>query len=137
MGIYEERYVRTQKLYKNAVEITPTAEEINLACDRSEMIQELVASGAVTAGIQSIELNHISVIIAATIADVGLHPGLLVIKDTSASGTIAHTVTITTGTFNGTNKVATLNAPGECLIVYIDSAGNGVIVENIGAVGLS
>lgn len=137
MAIYEKPYVRTQKLYKESVEIEATALEINQACDKSAMVQELLASGAITAGVKSVELKHDTVIIAATIADVGLHPGLLVVKDTSATGTTAHTCTITTGTFDGSNKVATLNAPGECLVVFIDSTGDGVIVENIGSVALS
>lgn len=100
-------------------------------------VQELTASGAVTAGIQSVELNHISVVIAATIAASTGHPGLFVVKDTSASGTAAHTLTLTAGTFDGTNTIATLNAPNEALVVYFDSAGNGTIVENVGTVVLS
>lgn len=100
-------------------------------------VQELTASGAVTEGVESIELNHATVAIAATIADAKDHQGLLVVKDTSASGTAAHTLTLTSGTFDGTNSVATLNAPNECLVVYIDSAGNGTIVENVGTVALS
>ena len=90
-----------------------------------------------TAGVQSLELNHASVVVAATIASTVNHPGLFVVKDTSATGTAAHTVTITTGTWNGTNKVATLNALNEALVVYFDSAGNGTIVVNVGAVALS
>lgn len=117
--------------------VNATATEINRACDVSARVQELTASGAVTAGVQSIELKHGTVVVAATIASLVNHPGLLVIKNTSASGTAAHTVTVTTGTFDGTKKVATLNAPKECLIVYVDSAGNGTIVENVGEVGLS
>lgn len=100
-------------------------------------VQALTVSGAVTAGIRSVELNHATVIIAATIANAARHPGLFVVKNTSASGTAAHTLTLTAGTFNGSNNRATLNAPGECLIVYFDGTGNGVIVENIGAVALS
>ena len=100
--------------------------------------QELTASGAVTAGVQAVELNHATVVIAATIAAiVGAHEGLFVVKNTSASGTAAHTLTLTAGTFDGTNTVATLNAPDECLVVYFDSAGNGTIVENVGSVALS
>jgi len=99
--------------------------------------QELTASGAVTPGVQSVELNHATVAVAATIATSVAHPGLFVVKDTSASGTAAHTLTLTAGTFNGTNNVATLNAPNECLVVWFDSAGNGSIVENIGTVALS
>jgi len=99
--------------------------------------QELTATGAVLPGVSSVELNHASVVIAATIADFSDHTGLFVVKDTSASGTAAHTLTLTAGTFNGTNQVATLNAPAECLVVWVDSAGAGTIVENVGAVALS
>lgn len=99
--------------------------------------QELTASGAVTPGVQSVELNHATVAVEATIATSLAHQGLFVVKDTSASGTAAHTLTLTAGTFNGTNNVATLNAPLECLVVWFDSAGAGTIVENVGSVGLS
>lgn len=117
--------------------IAATAAEINQVADISARVQELTASGAVTAGVQSLELNHATVAIAATIATTVAHPGLFVVKDTSASGTAAHTVTITTGTWNGTNKVITLNAPVEAIAVYFDSAGNGTILENVGSVALS
>ena len=103
----------------------------------AEVVQELTASGAVTAGVESVELNHASTVVAATIADASKHPGIFHLKDTSASGTAAHTCTITTGTWDGTNKVATLNAPKECLIVYFDKSGNGTILENVGSVALS
>lgn len=99
--------------------------------------QELTVSGAVTAGTESVELNHASTIIAATIATAVNHKGLFIVKNTSASGTAAHTLSLTVGTFDGTNDTATLNAPNEALVVYFDSAGNGTIVENIGSVGLS
>lgn len=99
--------------------------------------QELTATGTVTPGVRAVELNHATVIVAATIADAANHQGLFVVKNTSASGTAAHTLTLTSGTFDGTNDVATLNAPNECLVVFFDSAGNGTIVENVGSVGLS
>ncbi len=117
--------------------VTATTGEINNAADVSARVEELVITGAVTAGIQLIELNHTGTIIAATIADALNHQGLLVVKDTSATGTIAHTCTMTSGTCNGTNAIVTLNALNECLIVYIDSAGNGTIVENVGGAALS
>lgn len=116
---------------------TATAAEVNNAADVSARVQELTVTGAVTAGVQSVELNHASTIIAATIADAANHQGLFIVKDTSATGTAAHTLTLTAGTFNGTNNVATLNALNEALVVYFDSAGNGTIIENIGAVALS
>lgn len=121
----------------NGTAIAATAAEINNAADVSGRVQELTASGAVTAGVQSVELNHTSVVIAATIANSTGHGGVFVVKDTSASGTAAHTLTLTSGTWNGTNNVATLNAHDECLVVYFDSAGNGTVLVNIGSVALS
>ena len=99
--------------------------------------QELTATGTVTPGVSSVELNHATVVAAATIASSIAHPGLFVVKNTSASGTAAHTLTLTAGTFDGTNNVATLNAPNECLVVWFDSSGDGTIVENVGSVALS
>lgn len=119
------------------VELTATPAELNQVADVSGRVQELTASGAVTPGVQSLELNHATVVIAATIADAAAHPGLFVIKDTSASGTAAHTVTLTAGTFNGTNTIATLNARDEFLAVYFDSTGRGQVVANVGSVALS
>jgi hypothetical protein len=114
-----------------------TAAEINNAADVSARVQTMTVSGAVTAGVQSLQLNHATVVIAATIADAANHPGLFVVKDLSATGTAAHTLTLTAGTFNGTNNVATFNARDEALIVYFDSVGRGAIVANIGSVALS
>ena len=124
-------------LTADIADLTATATEINRAADVSARVQELTATAAVTAGVQSLELNHASTIIAATIASTLNHPGLFVVKDTSATGTAAHTVTITTGTWNGTNKIITLNALNEALVVYFDSAGNGTILVNVGSVALS
>lgn len=117
--------------------IGATAAELNNAADVSARVQELTATGAITAGKQSIELNHASVVIAATIANANAHQGLCVFKDTSATGTAAHTVTLTAGTFNGTNNVATFNARDECLVVYFDSTGRGTVIVNVGSVALS
>lgn len=100
-------------------------------------VQELTASGAVTPGVVQLELNHATVVIASTIADASAHAGLFIVKDTSASGTAAHTCTLTSGTWDGTNTVATLNAPAEMLIVFFDDDGNGSIVQNTGSVALS
>lgn len=99
--------------------------------------QELTASGAVDAGVKCLQLNHATVVVAATIADAADHAGFFAVVNTSASGTAAHTVTLTSGTWDGTNTVATLNAPGESLLVFFDEDGNGTIVVNTGAVALS
>jgi len=97
----------------------------------------LTASGSVKEKTEALELNHASVVIAATISNSLNHAGLFIVKNTSASGVVAHTCTLTAGTWDGTNTIATLNAPNEALCVYFDSSGNGTIIENIGAVALS
>lgn len=99
--------------------------------------QALTATGVVTPGVRSLELNHATVVIAATIGDAANHAGLFYVVNTSASGTAAHTLTLTSGTFDGTNNVATLNAPAESLLVFFDGSGNGRVILNTGSVGLS
>jgi len=107
-------------LFIGGVEIAATPAEINKVADISARVQELTASGAVTAGVQAIELNHATVVIAATVAAViGAHDGIMIIKNTSASGSAAHTVTLSAATFDGTNNVATLDAPNEALVVTL------------------
>jgi len=99
--------------------------------------QELTASGVISPTVETVELNHASVVIAATLNLATVRNKTMIFKDTSATGTAAHTVTLTGGTFNGTNTVATLNARDEFLIVHFDSAGRGQIIANVGAVALS
>jgi len=103
----------------------------------ADAVQALTASGAVNPGVERVELNHASVVIASTIADAKAHHGLFTIEDTSASGTAAHTCTLTSGTWDGTNTIATFNAPDEELTVYFDEEGNGRIILNTGSVALS
>jgi hypothetical protein len=99
--------------------------------------QELTASGVISPLSDTVELNHISVVIAATLDVALVKNRIMVFKDTSASGTAAHTVTLTNGTFNGTNTIATFNARDEFLIVHFDSAGRGQVIANVGSVALS
>jgi hypothetical protein len=114
-----------------------TISELNNSADVSTRVQTLTASGAVTAGVQSVQLNHATVAIDATIASAVNHQGLFILKDTSASGTAGHNLTLTAGTWDGTNTVATMNAKNDALVVYFDSAGNGTILVNVGSVVLS
>lgn len=100
--------------------------------------QELTADGAISPDAHIIDLNHASVAIAATVADAAVYAGrVVVITNTSSTGTAAHTVTLTAGTFDGTNNVATLNAPAEKLAVLFGQDGNGTVIANTGSVALS
>lgn len=122
----------------SALGIAATPTELNRACDVSARVQTITASGAVTAGVQSVELNHTTVAIAATIATAVAHPGLFVVKSITEPGAGQnHTVTITTGTWNGTNKVATFADINDTIAVYFDSAGNGTVLVNVGSVAFS
>lgn len=96
---------------------------------------ELTASGAIASTTSYVELNSTTPLIAATIAAPSAGR-LLVITQTDA-GTAGHTVTLTAGTYDGTNNVATFNAAGETLVLFGVSATRFVIVENIGSVALS
>jgi hypothetical protein len=99
-------------------------------------LQTLTASGAVLASTEILEVAHASVVVAATM-DAAEHRGFFTVRNTSASGTVAHTVTLTNGTWNGTATVATLDAAGEALTVRFDGNGRGQVIENTGSVGLS
>jgi hypothetical protein len=115
-----------------------TAQELINAADVSGRTEELTSSGAVTAGIQSTELNHTSTAIAATIANSNTHQGLYHVKATTEpAGGQDHTLTLTSGTFNGSNNVATFADINDALLVYFDSNGAGTIIENVGTVSLS
>lgn len=117
---------------------TATAAEVNNACDVSARVQAMTASGNVTAGVQSVELDHTSVTIAAVMADATNHEGFFHVKATTEPGGGGdHTLTMTSGTFNGSNTVATFADIQDALVIYIDSAGNGSIVVNVGSVALS
>jgi hypothetical protein len=99
--------------------------------------QTLTATGAITINSGLVLLSHATVVIAATL-DAPTVGDELYIVNSSASGDAAHTVTLPEGvTWDGTNDVATLDAPGEALHVLAISATRWFILENIGSVGLS
>lgn len=97
--------------------------------------QALTASGAIDANAHFVTLSSTTPKIEATIAAPA--PGRFLVITQLDGGTAGHTVTLTAGTWDGSNDIATFNAAGETLVVYGVTATRFVIVENIGAVGLS
>ena len=95
--------------------------------------QILIASGAFVSSF--CQLNHASVKIEATLA--ALAEGKVHVFTQIDAGTAAHTVTLSIGTFDGTNNTATFNAAGESLLVMGMDGTDGVIIENIGGVAMS
>ena len=120
-------------------DISSTAAEIDKAADASVIAPAAyTATAAVGETVRCIKLNHNSTIINITgPSGVALAGQIMHINDVSASGTAAHTVTLSAGTFDGTNNKVTLNAPGESITVWFDSAGAGCVVLNTGSVALS
>tara|TARA_R110002012_G_C11197173_1_gene559368 strand:+ start:24 stop:470 length:447 start_codon:yes stop_codon:yes gene_type:complete len=118
---------------------TVTLAELNKAADASVIAPATItATAAVSSTARCIKVAHNSVVIAITgSSGVALAGQTMFITNTSASGTAAHTVTLSAGTYDGTNNTATLNAPGETLHVWFDSAGAGTVIANVGSVGLS
>lgn len=99
--------------------------------------QELTETGAITLNSGLVLLNHATVIIAATL-DAPAIGDELIIVDSSATGTAAHTVTLPEGvTWDGTNNTATFDLLGETLHVIAISTTRWLILENIGSVALS
>ena len=82
-----------------------------------------------------LQLNNATTSIAVTID--APKPGWLLVISQRDAGTVGHTVTLTSGTFDGTNDVATLNAQNETLVLLGVSLTRFVVVENIGSVALS
>jgi hypothetical protein len=100
-------------------------------------VQALTATGAITIKSGLVTLAHATTPIEATLAAPTAGDELIIIN-TSASGTAAHTVTVAAGvTLDGANDVATLDAPGDVIHMIAVSATRWIILENIGSVGLS
>lgn len=117
------------------VQVTATAAELNKT---NTATQTLTASGAVTAGASALYLDHTTVAIAATVADATAHAGVFLVTATTEPGAGQdHTVTLTGGTWNGTNTIATFADIADSLFVMFDSAGKGTIILNTGSVALS
>ena len=100
-------------------------------------VQALTVSDAITIKSGLVTLSHTGTIIAATLAAPVAGDELLIVNS-SATGVIAHTVTVPGGvTLDGTNTIATLDAVGDALHLVALSATRWFILENIGTVGLS
>jgi len=121
-------------------QVTATPAELNYAADVSANTQTLTAGGAgvVATTTKYLQLDNAAAAITATIANANAHQGLFTVKAiTEPAGGQDHTVTLTAGTWNGTNTIATFADINDALVVVFDSAGNGTIVANVGTVGLS
>ena len=96
----------------------------------------LIVSGAIDPSLYTfVTLNSTTPKIEATIA-APVAGKFLVITQIDA-GTAGHTVTLTAGTWNGSNAVATFNAQLETLVLFGITATRFAIVLNLGTVAFS
>jgi hypothetical protein len=93
------------------------------------------ATGAIGDADSVVDLNHATVKIEATIPRPT--PGRILVITQIDTGTVGHTVTLTSGTFDGTNNTATLNAQYEALVLLGISNKRFLILKNYGSVALS
>jgi hypothetical protein len=96
---------------------------------------EYTASGAIAEGDNVSDLNQAGSALAMTIDHPT--PGRILVITHIDAGTEAHTVTLSNGTFDGTNNRATLNAQNEALVLLGISDDRFLILKNYGSVGLS
>ena len=102
--------------------------------------QTITTAGAQTVNpkVNNLLLNNTVATIAATIADAKNHAGIFTVKaGTEPAVGQDHTLTLTIGTFDGTNNVATFADANDSLTVVFDIAGNGTVLNNTGTVALS
>lgn len=102
---------------------------------RIGIFQEITASTAITGNLVALRSTTA---IAATLAAPSTAGLYITIVNTSTAGTAAHTVTCPAGvTWDGTNKVATLDAPDEALHCVSVSSVRWYVITNNGAVAFS
>ena len=99
--------------------------------------QTLTVAGvnAVAEATKLLYLNNASETITATIADASKHEGFFFVESANAQ---AHTVTLTSGTWNPNgDTIATFANISDSILVAFDSSGNGTVLVNKGTVGIS
>lgn len=102
---------------------------------RPSKTQAITADAAIRDDAEFVTLNSSGTALAVTLAAPA--PGRFLVISQIDTGTDGHAVTLSAGTWDGTNDVATFNAAAETLVVFGVSATRFAIVENIGAVALS
>ena len=102
----------------------------------SEYAKTFIASGAIDPkNVTFVKLNSNGASLAMTIAKPVANQ-LLIITQIDG-GTDGHTVTLGSGTFDGSHTIATFNAKYETLFLFGLDNARYAILENLGSVGLS
>ena len=99
--------------------------------------QVVTTNEAINADVSYVEIANATpaTIIALTIAAPAA--GRLLVITQTGSGTSDDTVTLSSGTYNGSGTIATFNAKNETLVLFGIAADRFAIVENIGSIAIS
>lgn len=98
--------------------------------------QEITTTGTAILGTtSSVLLNKSDGVLASTLT--APSTGRLLLISQYDAGTSGHTVTLGSGTFDGTNNIATFNAAGETLLLYGLTAARFLVLINNGSVAFS
>ena len=95
------------------------------------------AAGAINADDLHVEITSATPATAIALTIAAPAKGRLLIINQQDTGTAGNTVTLATGSWDGTNKRLTFDAQDETIVAYGISATRFVILENIGSVSLS
>ena len=114
--------------------------ELAKVADKSSYLGSISATGTIDSSlVRCIEIagSGAGAILVTGVKGSDWKGQFVTVIDMSSSGTDAHTVTITDGTWDGTNNTLTFNAAKEFICFYFNDSGVGTIIENVGSVGLS
>lgn len=96
-------------------------------------IQDITTTGTAILGTTSVvALDKSDGVLASTLA--APSTGRYLIITQYDSGTSGHTVTLGSGTFDGTNTIATFNAKGDTLVLLGLTAASFLVLQNTGVV---
>lgn len=98
--------------------------------------QDITTTGtAISSTVTHVQLDKSDGVLASTLA--APSTGRLLIITQVDAGTSGHTVTLSSGTWDGTNPIATFNAKGETLVVLGLNAARFLVLVNLGSVAFS
>lgn len=119
------------------INLTLDPEGTTVAASPTQVITT-AGAGVVATTTNQLYLNNASTAITATIASAIIHEGIFFVKaGLEPAGGQDHTLTLTAGTFDGSNTIATFQDINDSLLIMFDASGNGTVLVNTGSVALS
>jgi hypothetical protein len=138
LGADSDIRVPSQKAVKNYADAitAATAAQLGAVLNPSGLVfaPATVTESGVLPTASFVYLDSADAALAMTFEPVA---GRLLVITQKDIGTEGHTCTLGPGTYDGTNEIATFNAPGETLVLMGLSGTRFAIILNLGSVALS